>query len=66
VPEPWSDDLSSNRLPQRDLTADTLADAMRSCLDEPGYRSRAANLAGRIRAEDGAGAVLALVDALAE
>jgi UDP:flavonoid glycosyltransferase YjiC (YdhE family) len=52
-------------LPQRDLTADALADAIRSCLDDPGYRSRAVNLAGRIRAEDGAAAVLTVVNALA-
>jgi hypothetical protein len=53
-------------LPQRDLTADALPAAIRSCLDEPGYCRRAANLAGRIRAEDGAAAVLTLVNALAD
>ena len=53
-------------LPQRDLTADALAGAIRACLDEPGYRSRAANLAGRIRAEDGAAAVLTVVNGLAD
>jgi UDP:flavonoid glycosyltransferase YjiC (YdhE family) len=52
-------------LPQRALTADALAGAIRACLDEPGYRRRAADLAGRIRAEDGAAAVLAVVNGLA-
>ena len=52
-------------LPQRALTADALAGAIRACLDEPGYRRRAAALAGRLRAEDGAAAVLAVVDGLA-
>jgi UDP:flavonoid glycosyltransferase YjiC (YdhE family) len=51
-------------LPQRELTADTLAAAIRSCLDEPGYRSRAADVAARIGTEDGAAPVLALIDAL--
>lgn len=52
-------------LPQRDLTADALADAIRSCVDEPAYRNQAVELARRIRAEDGAAAVLALVAELA-
>jgi sterol 3beta-glucosyltransferase len=51
-------------LPQRDLSADALAAAIRSCLDEPGFRRRAAALAARIRAEDGADGVLTVVDAL--
>jgi UDP:flavonoid glycosyltransferase YjiC (YdhE family) len=53
-------------LPQHDLTADALADAIRSCLDEPGYRRRAAELGSRVRAEDGTAAVLRVVDQLAE
>jgi UDP:flavonoid glycosyltransferase YjiC (YdhE family) len=51
-------------LPQRDLTADALAGAIRACLDEPAYRSRAATLADRIRVEDGAAGVLAVVNSL--
>jgi sterol 3beta-glucosyltransferase len=54
------------QLPQRDLTADALADAMRSCLDDPAYRQRAADLAVRIRAEDGAAAVLTVLNGLAD
>ncbi len=53
-------------LPQRDLTADALADAIRSCVDEPTYRDRAVELARRIRAEDGSAAVLTLITELAD
>jgi UDP:flavonoid glycosyltransferase YjiC (YdhE family) len=42
------------------LTAGTLADALRSCLDAE-MRARAAELGRRIRAEDGAAPVLELV-----
>jgi len=51
-------------LPMAELTAETLADALRSCLERPAHRDRAAELAHRIGAEDGAGAVLELVDRL--
>src|SRR4051794_22699017 len=53
-------------LPLRELTADTLTDAIRSCLDRPAYRHRATELARRIRAEDGPAAVLSLVTQLAD
>nr|WP_296064213.1 glycosyltransferase [uncultured Actinoplanes sp.] len=49
-------------LPMRELTAGTLADALRDCLERETYRSRAKELADRIRAEDGPAAVLALVE----
>lgn len=42
-------------IPAHELTADALADALRSCLAEPAYRDRAIELARRIRAEDGSG-----------
>ena len=45
-------------LPLHQLTADTLGDALRTCLDRPSYRDRATELARRISAEDGAAAVL--------
>jgi UDP:flavonoid glycosyltransferase YjiC (YdhE family) len=48
-------------LPMQELTADTLTDALRSCLDRPTYKEHATALAHRIRAEDGAGAVLDLL-----
>jgi UDP:flavonoid glycosyltransferase YjiC (YdhE family) len=48
-------------LPQHELTAGALADALRACLDEAAYRTRAADLAARIRAEDGAAAVLTAI-----
>jgi len=62
----WADRLhrlgvAPHPLPAHDLTADALADALRSCVDEPRYRRRAAELARRIRAEDGAAPVLALI-----
>jgi UDP:flavonoid glycosyltransferase YjiC (YdhE family) len=51
-------------VPMPELTADTLADALRSCLERPGLRDCAAELGRRIRAEDGAAAVLSLVERL--
>nr|BFE72732.1 glycosyltransferase [Actinoplanes digitatis] len=45
-------------LPMPELTAATLAAALRSCLDRPSYRDRAKDLAHRIATEDGAAAVL--------
>src|SRR3954469_11408566 len=48
-------------LPLHELTADSLTDALRSCLDRPTYGNRAAELARRISAEDGPGAVLSLI-----
>jgi sterol 3beta-glucosyltransferase len=48
-------------LPMTELTADTLAGALRSCLDRPAYRDHATELARRIRAEDGAAGVLSLL-----
>jgi UDP:flavonoid glycosyltransferase YjiC (YdhE family) len=51
-------------LPLDELTADTLADALRACLDEPACRDRATALASRIRAEDGAAAVVPIVTRL--
>jgi UDP:flavonoid glycosyltransferase YjiC (YdhE family) len=45
-------------LPLHQLTADALADALRTCLDRPAYRDRATELGHRISAEDGAEAVL--------
>src|SRR3954452_23457885 len=51
-------------LPMHELTADTLTDALRSCLDRPSYRDRATELAPRIRADDGAAAVLSVVTQL--
>jgi sterol 3beta-glucosyltransferase len=66
----WADRLhglgvAPRPLPMHELTADTLTDALRSCLDRPGYRDRAAELGRRIRAEDGPAAVLSLVAGLA-
>jgi sterol 3beta-glucosyltransferase len=51
-------------LPLPELTACTLADALRSCVDEPAYQARATELARRIRNEDGSAAVLALITRL--
>jgi UDP:flavonoid glycosyltransferase YjiC (YdhE family) len=44
-----------------ELTAETLTDALRSCLDRPTYHHRAAELARRIRTDDGPAAVLSLI-----
>ena len=53
-------------LPLHDLTRDTLTDALRSCLGQLSYRERAAELAHRVRADDGAGAVLSLVERIGD
>ncbi|MER6366302.1 glycosyltransferase [Kitasatospora sp. NPDC001527] len=50
-------------LPFRDLTAEALGDALTACLSDPARRRRAAGLAGRLAAEDGAAPVLAHVAA---
>ncbi|MGW0562775.1 glycosyltransferase [Streptomyces sp. NPDC003016] len=46
-------------LPFQGLTAEALGAAITACLSEPAHRRRAAELAHRIAAEDGAAAVLA-------
>ena len=66
----WADRLhrlgvAPQPLPLHELTADTLTDALRSCLDRPTYRDRATELARRVRADDGAAAVLSLITQLA-
>ncbi|MER6144579.1 glycosyltransferase [Streptomyces sparsogenes] len=48
-------------LPFQALTAGSLAAAITACVSEPAHRRRAAALAGRLAAEDGAAAVLARV-----
>ncbi|MFF5078419.1 glycosyltransferase [Actinoplanes sp. NPDC000266] len=51
-------------LPMRELTAGALSDALRECLDRPGYRARAAELALLIGAEDGPAAVIEFLERL--
>jgi sterol 3beta-glucosyltransferase len=51
-------------LPMSELTAGTLAEAMRTVLDRPSYRDRSAEIAHRIGTEDGPGAVLSLITQL--
>jgi UDP:flavonoid glycosyltransferase YjiC (YdhE family) len=53
--------VAPHPLPLHELTADTLTDALRSCLDRSTYRNRATELARRIRAEDGPAVVLSLI-----
>lgn len=48
-------------LPLPELTADALADALRSCLDRSTYRDRATELARQVRADDGPAVVLSLI-----
>ena len=52
--------VAPHPLPLRELTADTLTDAPRSCLDRSTYRNLATELARRIRANDGPAVVLSL------
>ena len=65
----WADRLhrlgvAPRPLPLHELTADTLSDALRSCLDRSTYRDRATELACRIRAEDGPAGVLSVLTQL--
>lgn len=65
----WADRLhrrgvAPRPLPLHELTADTLADALRSCLDQPTYRNHATELARQIRADDGPAYVLSLITQL--
>jgi sterol 3beta-glucosyltransferase len=53
--------VAPHPLPLPELTADTLTDALRSCLDGSIYRDRATELARRIRADDGPAAVLSIL-----
>jgi sterol 3beta-glucosyltransferase len=56
--------VAPHPLPLHELTADTLTDALRSCLDRSAYRDRATELARRIRADDGPAVVLSLITQL--
>jgi UDP:flavonoid glycosyltransferase YjiC (YdhE family) len=65
----WADRLhrlgvAPHPLPLHELTADTLTDALRSCLDRSTYRDRASELARQIHAEDGHAVVLSLLTQL--
>jgi len=51
-------------LPMAELTGASLGEAIRLCLEDAASRTRAAELAHRIEAEDGAAPVLAFVDHL--
>jgi UDP:flavonoid glycosyltransferase YjiC (YdhE family) len=66
----WADRLhrlgvAPKALPLHELTAETLSDALRSCLDRPSYRERATQLARRVRADDGPAVLLSLITQLA-
>lgn len=56
--------VSAGTLSQRKLTADGLAEAIRTALTDPGLRDNAKRLAPRIAEDDGAGQVLATVERL--
>lgn len=67
----WADRLhrlgvAPSPVPMHELTADTLTDALRSCLDRSSYRDRATELARRIGAEDGSAVVISLITQLDE
>jgi UDP:flavonoid glycosyltransferase YjiC (YdhE family) len=62
----WADRLvrlgvSNAALPPRRLTAQRLARAVRTVLDDPRYTSAAAATAGRIGGEDGAAAAAGII-----
>lgn len=54
--------VSPQPLPQRRLSADNLASAIRSVLSDNGLRDNAAELARRMGSEDGAGRVVTAID----
>jgi UDP:flavonoid glycosyltransferase YjiC (YdhE family) len=56
--------VSAATIPQRRLTADELADAMRTAVTDLQLRKTAQRLAGHIAAEDGAAGALAAVESL--
>ncbi|GAA1912994.1 glycosyltransferase [Streptantibioticus ferralitis] len=59
-------DVSPGSIPLRRLSAEDLAAAIRKAVCDPRYHRRARQLAVSIRAEDGAGRVLAAVERLAD
>ena len=66
----WADRLhrlgvAPHPVPLSGLTAATLAEAVRSCLDRPAHRDRARALAARVRADDGPAVVLSVLARLA-
>lgn len=50
-------------IPQKALTAENLAGAIRAAVETPGYRQRAAALGELLRAEEGVGQAVALIEA---
>jgi UDP:flavonoid glycosyltransferase YjiC (YdhE family) len=56
--------VAPHPLPLPELTADTLTDALRSCLDRSTYRNRATEVARRIGADDGPAVVLSIITEL--
>jgi len=58
--------IAPRPIPFASLTAESLAGAITAAVTTPGYRHRAAEVARRIAAEDGAAAVLARVRELAD
>ncbi|QJE72518.1 glycosyltransferase family 1 protein [Aerophototrophica crusticola] len=57
--------ISGGSVPYRSLDADTLAAAIRRALDDQGIRARAAALGEKVRAEDGLGEAVRVVEAVA-
>jgi sterol 3beta-glucosyltransferase len=52
-------------IPQRQLDAVRLGDAIRAAVDDPSMRAAATRLSAAIRAEDGVGAAIARIEAAA-
>ena len=51
-------------VPRRRLTVERLADAIRQALTDEAMRERAADLGARIRAEDGVGSAVAVIEGM--
>jgi sterol 3beta-glucosyltransferase len=54
--------VGTQPIPQKALTADTLANAIRAAVSDAGIRQRAAELGAKIRAEDGIGNAISFIE----
>jgi sterol 3beta-glucosyltransferase len=53
-------------IPQGKLTAEKLADALRTAVNDPQIRAKSAALGQKIRAEDGVGSAVRIIEAVAK
>ena len=58
--------VGTQPIPQKSLTTDALADAIRAAVNDAGIRQRAADLGAKLRAEDGVGRAVAFIERQAQ